>query len=623
MPQPTEAEGAPAESVGPLERGLAVLRVMAAGSDVRHRPGDLARSTGLARSTVDRVATTLVRLGLLRTEGRDLLLAPRAAELGNAYLASSGLPELLGPHAAALADALDESVSLAVPDRDGVRFLTQATRHRAMAISFRPGGLLPAERCAPGALFAAHWDAGDRERWRARRAEDPLDTAFPSVPPRPAAPPDEVEAEFLDRVREARESGVAVDDQLIEPGLLSVALPVRAPDGAVVCAVAVVSHTSRHTARSLTERALPSLRSAVAAMEAALAAREAVAGAAAGAPPGVAAPGVAPGPVPPAAPMPMPPAASGLMPPAAQGAAPEVTAAVAPPGSPPGATAPETPPGSPPSVAPAPGRAELKEELGSGFLQSLARGLDVLRAFGGVRGPVRLAELARLTGLPRATARRSLITLRHLGYVREEPGGFVVLPRVLELGHARLSGLSLPEIATPHLVALVLRVHESASVAVLDGDDIRYVARVAGTRIMHIDITVGTRLPAYATSMGRVLLGDLTEDERAERLGRITPEALTPRTVTTHEGLDEVVAATAARGYGWVEQELEEGLRSLAVAVTDGRGRAVAAVNVALHASRATPRESMAALLPPLRETAGLISADLTAVGRFSRVATG
>ncbi|KOG36853.1 MULTISPECIES: IclR family transcriptional regulator domain-containing protein [Streptomyces] len=611
MPQPTEAEGAPAESVGPLERGLAVLRVMAAGSDVRHRPGDLARSTGLARSTVDRVATTLVRLGLLRTEGRDLLLAPRAAELGNAYLASSGLPELLGPHAAALADALDESVSLAVPDRDGVRFLTQATRHRAMAISFRPGGLLPAERCAPGALFAAHWDAGGRERWRARRAEDPLDTAFPSVPPRPAAPPDEVEAEFLDRVREARESGVAVDDQLIEPGLLSVALPVRAPDGAVVCAVAVVSHTSRHTARSLTERALPPLRSAVAAMEAALAAREA----AAGARPGVAAPGVAPGP--------MPPAASGLMPPATPGTAPEVTAAEAPPESPPEATAPEAPPGSPPAVAPAPGRADLKEELGSGFLQSLARGLDVLRAFGGVRGPVRLAELARLTGLPRATARRSLITLRHLGYVREEPGGFVVLPRVLELGYARLSGLSLPEIATPHLVALVLRVHESASVAVLDGDDIRYVARVAGTRIMHIDITVGTRLPAYATSMGRVLLGDLTEDERAERLGRITPEALTPRTVTTHEGLDEVVAATAARGYGWVEQELEEGLRSLAVAVTDGRGRAVAAVNVALHASRATPQESLAALLPPLRETAGLISADLAAVGRFSRVATG
>ncbi|MFE5908179.1 IclR family transcriptional regulator C-terminal domain-containing protein [Streptomyces wedmorensis] len=602
MPQPAEAEGVPAELVGPLERGLSVLRAIASGPEVRHRPGDLARTTGLARSTVDRVATTLVRLGVLRAEGRDLLLAPRAAELGNAYLASCGLPGLLGPHAAALADALDESVSLAVPDRDGVRFLTQSTRHRAMAISFRPGGLLPAERCAPGALFAAHWDAGDHERWRARRAEDPLGTAFPSVPPRPTAPPDEVEAEFLDRVRKARESGVAVDDQLIEPGLLSVALPVRAPDGSVVCAVSVFSHTSRHTAGSLTERALPPLRSAVAAMEAALSAlstRGAAPGAAAGATSGTS-PGEAPGAMPSAAGAP-PGVAPGAMPPAAPGAS----------------------PGPAPEITPAPTGAGLKEELGSGFLQSLARGLDVLRAFGGVRGPVRLSELARLTGLPRATARRSLITLRHLGYVREEPGGFVVLPRVLELGYARLSGLSLPEIATPHLVALVLRVHESASVAVLDGDDIRYVARVAGTRIMHIDITVGTRLPAYATSMGRVLLGDLAEADRAERLGRITPEALTPHTVTTHEGLDEVVAATAARGYGWVEQELEEGLRSLAVAVTDGSGRAVAAVNVALHAGRATPEESLAALLPPLRETAALISADLAAVARFSRVATG
>ncbi|MFE7601245.1 IclR family transcriptional regulator C-terminal domain-containing protein [Streptomyces sp. NPDC057494] len=555
MPQPTEAPAAPDELVGPLERGLAVLRVMAAGPDVRHRPGDLARTTGLARSTVDRVATTLVRLGVLRTEGRDLLLAPGAAGLGNAYLAACGLPELLGPHAVALADALDESVSLAVPDGDGVRFLAQATRRRAMAISFRTGDLLPAERCAPGALFAARWDAADLEEWRARRAKDPLDAGFPSVPPRPSSPHDQVETEFLDRVREARETGLAVDDQLIEPGLLAVALPVRGPDGAVVCAVSVVSHTSRHSAATLTEQALPPLRRAVTAMEGALAAR---------------------------------------------------------------VTAEDVPGAAPTASAP-----ELKEELGSEFLQSLARGLDVLRAFGSVRGPARLAELARLTGLPRATARRSLITLRHLGYVREESDGFVVLPRVLELGYARLSGLSLPEIATPHLVALVLRVHESASVAVLDGDDIRYVARVASTRIMHIDITVGTRLPAYATSMGRVLLGALPAAERAERLGRITPEALTPRTLTSREGLDEAVTATAARGYGWVEQELEEGLRSLAVAVTDGAGRVVAAVNVALHAGRATPEESLTALLPALTETAGLISTDLSSVGRFSQVSLG
>lgn len=221
-------------------------------------------------------------------------------------------------------------------------------------------------------------------------------------------------------------------------------------------------------------------------------------------------------------------------------------------------------------------------------------------------------------GTPRATARRSLITLRHLGYAREDEDGFRVLPRVLELGHARVSGLTLVDIATPHLAELVRRVHESASLAVLDGEDIRYVARVASSRIMHIDIRVGTRLPAYATSMGRVLLGALPEDERTALLSEVTPEALTPHTVTTAEALAEAVAETARRGYGWVEQELEEGLRSLAAPVTDSGGRVVAAVNVALHAGRRSPEESLATILPHLLGTAAEISADLTAVGRWS-----
>ncbi|WP_329619596.1 helix-turn-helix domain-containing protein [Streptomyces sp. NBC_01255] len=555
MAQRTEPDEPPEELVGPLERGLAVLRAVAAGPGTRQRPGDLARTTGLARSTVDRVATTLLRLGYVRAEERDLLLAPRAADLGNAYLSSTGLPEAVGPHAVALADALDESVSVAVPDGDGVRFVAQAARRRAMAISFRAGDVLPAERCAPGALFAADWADAEWETWRARHLKDPLDAAFPAVPPRTpsvsTSDANSVESDFRARADRSRMDGWAADDQLIEAGLIAVALPVRDATGAVVCAVSVVSHTSRHDIDSLADIALPPLRAAVAAMEAGLAAA---------------------------------PAAEREAPPAG------------------------------------PGAAELKEELGAGFLQSLARGLDVLCAFGAVRGPARLSELARLTGLPRATARRSLITLRHLGYVREDEDGFRVLPRVLELGHARVSGLTLVEIATPHLAELVVRVHESASVAVLDGEDIRYVARVASSRIMHIDIRVGTRLPAYATSMGRVLLGALPEEERAALLAGVTPEALTPHTVTTPEALAEAVAETARRGYGWVEQELEEGLRSLAAPVTDGRGRVVAAVNVALHAGRRSAEESLAALLPHLLGTAAAISADLAAVSRWSPV---
>ncbi|MFF9145594.1 IclR family transcriptional regulator C-terminal domain-containing protein [Streptomyces sp. NPDC014861] len=539
------------EVVGPLDRGLAVLRSVVAGADGRRGLGEIARETGLARSTVDRVATTLGALGVLRAEGRDLLLAPGAAEIGNAYLDHCGLPGLLGPHAAALADLLDAPVSLAVPDGDGVRFLTQAARRRAMAISFRPGDLLPAERCAPGALFAAEWDEGRFAAWRERRG---------------GTHPDE--AGFAARVRRARERGVAVDDQLIEPGLVAVALPVRDPSGAVVCAVAVAGHTSRHDAAALEALALPALARTAAAMEAAL-------GAGGGRPE-------------PAGPL------------GAGGGRPE--------------------PAGPLAAVDGPA---LKEELGSGFLQSLARGLDVLRAFGAIRGPARLTDLARLSGLPRATARRSLLTLCHLGYVREEPAGFVLLPRVLELGHARLSALTLPEIATPHLVRLVRTVRESASVAVLDGDDIRYVARVAGSRLLHIDIVVGTRLPAYATSMGRVLLGALPEAERDARLGRIVPEALTPRTLTGVAELREAVATTAGRGFGWVEEELEEGLRSIAVPVRDGAGRVVAALNVALAAGRSSPEESLATLLPRLRETAGRISADLASVGRHTPVPSG
>ena len=144
----------------------------------------LERATGLARSTVDRVTATLARMGDVRLDGRDAALAPRLMELGNAYLAALRLPALLDAHADVLADELDESVSLAVADRDGIRFIHQATRRRAMSLSFRIGDLLPAERTAPGALFATEWTDADWRAWRERRTADPEDRGFPAVPPR-------------------------------------------------------------------------------------------------------------------------------------------------------------------------------------------------------------------------------------------------------------------------------------------------------------------------------------------------------------------------------------------------------------------------------------------------------
>src|SRR5690242_3168207 len=166
----------PAEAVTPLIRGIAVLRRLTDADGVSSLSG-LERSTGLARSTVDRITATLARRGYVRLDGRDAVLAPRLMELGNAYLAALRLPRLLDAHADALADELDESVSLAVGDQDGIRFIHQATRRRAMSLSFRIGDLLPAERTAPGPLFATEW--GDREwaRWHERRGAGRSSTA--------------------------------------------------------------------------------------------------------------------------------------------------------------------------------------------------------------------------------------------------------------------------------------------------------------------------------------------------------------------------------------------------------------------------------------------------------------
>lgn len=534
----TDPTAPPQEAVGPLIRGLTVLRALAAAGG-RQRVSVLARSVGLARATVDRIIATLEGAGHLRLEDGDAVLAPRLMELGNAYLASCRLPDLLGPSADELADELGESVSIAVPDLDGVRFVHQATRRRAMSLTFRIGDLLPAERSAPGALFAAGWSERDWADWRLRRAADPRDADFPAVPPGDGA----ARASFPERVAAARERGWAADDQLIEPGLIAVAAPVRDPAGHRVCAVSVAGHTSRHSAASLADAVLPRLRRTVAAMEDAL-----------GAPP--------------------------------------------------------------PSAVP-----PVRRPPAPGPIESLARGLSVLTAFGGGHPELTLTAIAEATGLPRATVRRSLITLRHLGYVTGTGRLFRLTPRVLDLGFAHLSGLTLPQIAQPHLAALVERVRESASMSVLHGEEIQYIARVPTVRIMSVNITVGTRFPAYATSMGRVLLAGRPEPERAERLERTELVPLTRHTTTSRGRLMQILADVARQGYAHVDDELEEGLRSIAVPVRDGAGRVIAAVNVSTHTGRVPAEQSRAHLLPPLRDAAAAIEADVRVAGRYARIA--
>jgi IclR family pca regulon transcriptional regulator len=557
-PVPTLDPGvaAPAEAVAPLMRGIDVLRRLTdAGGTLSL--SELARATALARSTVDRICATLAHMGCLRLDGRDATLAPPLMAVGNAYLGALRLPALLGPRAERLADELDESVSLAVPDGDGIRFIHQATRRRAMSLSFRIGDLLPAERTAPGPLFAGAWDEDLWERWRARRAADPEDRAFPAVPPLQEAQQEAQKEPFEERVARAGAAGWALDDQLIEPGLVALSVPVRGPGGDVACVVSIVSHTSRHTAASLREAMLRRLRDAVAEMEEAL-----------------------------RRPVPDAPAPTG-----------------------PDATGPD-----------AAWAAEAKQRLGRDFVESLARGLAVLTVFGPGRAELNLTDIAAATGLARATARRALITLEHLGYVASRGRGFRLTPRVLALGFPPLSHLTLAEIATPHMRALSAQLHDSVSLTVLDGDDIRYTARVATSRVMSVNISVGTRFPAFATSMGRVLLAGLAPAERAALLARADLAPLTPRTVTGADRLGALLDDVRHQGHALVDGELEEGLRSVAVPVRDLAGQVVAAVNVATHSSRRDLDRVTDEVLPALLATASRIEADLHVAGRFARI---
>src|SRR5207248_914332 len=183
------------------------------------------------------------------------------------------------------------------------------------------------------------------------------------------------------------------------------------------------------------------------------------------------------------------------------------------------------------------------ESRNSDFVQSLERGLSVIRAFDAEHRELALSDVARATGLTRAAARRFLLTLVKLGYVNFADGRFSLRPRVLDLGYAYLSSLSLPEVAQPHMEVLVAKVNESSSISVLDDTEVVYVVRVPTRRIMSITLAVGTRLPAYATSMGRVLLGGLDDDELEERLSRIDIRPLTPHTVKDEAGLRESIAA--------------------------------------------------------------------------------
>jgi IclR family pca regulon transcriptional regulator len=245
---------------------------------------------------------------------------------------------------------------------------------------------------------------------------------------------------------------------------------------------------------------------------------------------------------------------------------------------------------------------------GDTYVQSFARGLSVIRSFSASAPSQTLTEVAHRTGLTRAGARRILLTLEGLGYVDSHGRQFQLTPKILDLGFAYLSSLPLWNLAEPVMEALVAEVKESCSAAVLDGTDIVYVLRVPTHKIMSINLGIGSRLPAYCTSMGRMLLSALPDDELDTRLRSAGPTRRTDRTETDIENLKALVAQARRQGWCLVNQELEEGLVSLSAPLTDRSGRMLAAMNISGQYNRTPPAYMLEHFLPRLLSAARTIS---------------
>jgi IclR family transcriptional regulator, pca regulon regulatory protein len=245
------------------------------------------------------------------------------------------------------------------------------------------------------------------------------------------------------------------------------------------------------------------------------------------------------------------------------------------------------------------------------YVRALDRGLAVIRAFDADHSRRSLAEVARAVGLAPATARRLLHTLQALDYVGTDGQVWWLRPRLLELGQAYLATTSVWDVVRERLVALTEEVHETASAGVLDGDDVIYVVRVPYRRIMSMNVEVGTRIPAFASSMGRVLLAALPDEARESVLERVDLRPITARTVATVDALRDVLAQVAAQGWCFLEQELEAGIQCVAAPVHDARGRVIASVTVSSHTTRLSPKEVRQRLLPALLRAAADIDEDL------------
>lgn len=252
----------------------------------------------------------------------------------------------------------------------------------------------------------------------------------------------------------------------------------------------------------------------------------------------------------------------------------------------------------------------MRGETGPDFIEALARGLDVIRAFGPNRSTMTLSEVAAATGLARPTARRMLLTLEELGYVRAAQGSFALTPRVLDLGMAYIGSMNLWDIARLHMEQLVAQTGESSSIAQLDGSDIVYVARVAVPKIITIAVTIGTRFPALQTSLGKVLLAELAPIEQERVLAIPSRSGIAPLWRPEAQERERVLREVHTRGWALADEHLAYGVRSVAAPLRDRTGCVVAALNVSTHAAETSLQTLTGRYLPLLLHTAAAISAD-------------
>jgi IclR family pca regulon transcriptional regulator len=249
---------------------------------------------------------------------------------------------------------------------------------------------------------------------------------------------------------------------------------------------------------------------------------------------------------------------------------------------------------------------------GREFVQALERGFAVIKAFSGATRPLSMAEVAERTGLARAVARRYLLTLGELHCVQQHEGRFMLTPRVLDLGFAYLSTMSVASLAQPAMEEVAKQLGESCSLSVLDGREIVYIARVPAKRIMSINLVVGSRLPAHATSMGKVLLAYLPPSEVDAFFAGPPLPAFTSRTICHESALRKALAKVRENGWALSEGEVEVGIRSVAAPLWDHRGRVSAAINVSAHTSRISKADFVGHHLPVLLAAAARISKSLS-----------